>query len=203
MRTSSRFQQATKPLVVTLAFVAALWALAPAAPEARKLKITTQQDKTFAFAGLKTWNWHPSGTGEVKLALTAESDPAKLKALADPVIVAAVEREMAGRGFTKTPDNPDLYVTYWLLVTMGQSSQQMGQFLGPEWGFPPFLASTTALQVYPAGTLLIDVLSRNAKDLVWRGAAQAEIDLQRQYPERKARLEAAIRDVMKKFPPKK
>ena len=106
-------------------------------------------------------------------------------------------------GFTQTSDNPALYVTSWLLVTMRQSSQHMGQLLGPEWGYPPFLASTTALEVYPAGTLLIDVLSRNAKDLVWRGAAQGEIDLQRQYPERKARLESTIRDVLKKFPPKK
>lgn len=203
LKTFLRLRRATTALLVTLAATAALWTLAPAVTEAKKVKISAEHDKTFSFAGLKTWAWHPSGTGEVKVALTAESDPERWKARADPVMVAAIEKEMAGRGFTKVSEKPDLYVTYWILVTIGQSSQYMGQFLGTEWGLPPFAGSTTAISVYPSGTMLIDVLASNAEDLVWRGSAQAEIDLQKNYPERKARLEQAVKDVLKRFPPKK
>lgn len=204
MTSPIRLSRAATRLVTTVAAIAALGVLIPAVPEAQKVKISTEQDKTFSFAGLKTWNWHPSGTGDVKVALTAQSDPARWKALADPVMVAAVEKEMAGRGFTKVADKPDLYVTYWILVTIGQSEQTMGQFIGvSEWGLPPMIGSTTAISVYPSGTMLIDVLASNAEDLVWRGAARSEIDLQKNYPERKARLEKAVKDLLQRFPPKK
>ena len=70
---------------------AAALCLVSSAPEA-KVKYETQHDKTVNFATLKTWAWHPSGTGEVKLALTPQSDPDRIKKIADPIIVAAVEK---------------------------------------------------------------------------------------------------------------
>src|SRR6185437_2795838 len=42
--------------------------------DAAKTDINVEYDKTFSFAGLKTWTWHPEGKGKVLLALTAESD---------------------------------------------------------------------------------------------------------------------------------
>lgn len=186
--------------------VLALWCLAAAAPEAaKKIKIDTQHDKAVNFAALKTWAWHPSGKGEVKLALTPQSDPERIKAIAGPVIEAAVEKEMAGRGLTQVAEKADLLVTYWLLGTIGESSQQMGEFLGgvSEWGLPPFSGSTQSLRAFPVGTLLLDMFAANGKDLVWRGAARAEVDLELHRPERKKRVEGAIHDLLLKYPPKK
>jgi hypothetical protein len=178
----------------------------PAAPQAaKKIKLDTQHDETFNFAGLKTWAWHPTGTGEVKLALTSTSDPAKVKALVDPIIVAAVEKEMAARGFSKVADKADLYITYWMLGTIGDSAQVMGQFLPAttEWAVPPFMASTQAMRTYPVGTLLLDILQSNGKDMVWRGSARTEVDLDLKPAERQKRLQGAIHDLLQKFPPKK
>lgn len=197
-------QHLTPRALATAAAITAAWLGMAMAPEAKKIEIKTQHDKTVSFAGLKTWAWHPSGVGDVKLALTPDSDPARVRDRAEPVIVAAVEKEMAARGFTKAAGKPDVYVMYWLLGTIGQSSQYMGQFVGlPEWGLLPFPASTTAVRAYPVGTLLLDVFAANGKDLIWRGAAQAEIDLERSPAERKQRLESAIRSLLQKFPPKK
>jgi hypothetical protein len=191
--------------VVTVAAVAAAWLLAGVAPEAKKIKLDTQHDKTVNFAALKTWAWHPSGKGEVKLALTPQSDPEKIKAIADPVIVSAVEKEMAARGLRQVTENADILMTYWLLGTIGESSQQMGQFLAavPEWGIPPFAGATQAMRAFPVGTLLLDMFAANGKDIMWRGAARAEVDLELKRPERQKRLEGAIHDLLQKFPPKK
>jgi hypothetical protein len=170
-----------------------------------KTDLKTDYDKTFSFAGLTTWAWHPDGAGDVRLAVSARDDPARVAARVDPIIVPAIERELQARGFTKTAPPADLHVHYYVLATLNQWSQTMGQFVAPvpEWGLPPFAPATTALEIYPVGTLLIDVTSPARQAIVWRGSAQRKIDLERPDDERRAVLERAVRDLIKKFPPKR
>jgi Domain of unknown function (DUF4136) len=172
---------------------------------AAKTDINVEYDKKFSFAGLKTWTWHPEGKGKVLLALTADNDPKKVADRVDPVIIPALEREMGARGFTIAADNPDLYVHYYVLGTLQNSTQVQGQFLPsvPEWGLPPFLASTTATRTYPVGTLIVDVTAPAQQKLVWRGSAARKIQIDRPDAERRKVLEEAIRELLKKFPPKK
>jgi Domain of unknown function (DUF4136) len=188
---------------VVLAVAACLLATAGAWLEAAKTDLTFQFDKTFSFVGLRTWAWHPDGKGSVHLALTAESDPKRLAGRVDPVIVPAVERELGARKFTIAASNPDLLVNYYVLATIGSSSQVQGQFLPtvPEWGLPPFPMSTTALEVYPVGTVLIDVTDPKRQALVWRGGASRKLNLDSPDAERRKVLEKAIHDLLAKFPP--
>jgi hypothetical protein len=172
--------------------------------EAAKTDITVEYDKKFTFTGLKTWSWHPEGKGKVLLALTAENDPKVVADRVDPVIIPALERELGARGLTMAPASPDFYVHYFVLGTLQNSSQVAGQFLPatPEWGIPPFLASTTATRTYPMGTLILDVTSAAQQRLVWRGTAARKIQIDRPDSERRKVLEDAIREMVKKFPPK-
>ena len=39
--------------------------------EAAKTDITVDADKTFSFAGLRSWAWHPEGAGDVRMAISA------------------------------------------------------------------------------------------------------------------------------------
>jgi len=190
----------------SLALVAAAWISASVGPAAAGTDISTNYDKTFAFAGLSTWAWHPDGPGDVRLAVASESDPKAVAGRVDPVIIPTVERELSGRKFTKTTaDRADLLVHYYVLVMVNQSAQVAGQFLPavPEWGLPPFAGSTTSLDIYPVGTLIIDVTSPAKKAIVWRGSAKRKVDLERPDAERRKVLEQAIRDLFKKFPPTK
>jgi hypothetical protein len=181
----------------------ALWVLSGASIEARKITIKAQHDKTFSFKGLTTWAWDPESKGEVKLATTASADPKRLRDRVEPILLPAIERELAARGFKFANDHPDVYISYWVLVTVGQSSQQMGQFIGiPEWGLPPIRGATTAIRAYPIGTLLIDATAPARRAVVWRGSAQAEIDLDRPDEQRQTRLLEAVRGILGKFPPK-
>src|SRR5262245_61173227 len=201
MHASSR----RRPALILAAAVAAAaigW-LAAAQPEAAKTDINADFDKSFSFVGLKTWAWHPDGAGDVKLALTANSDPKRIAALVDPILMPAIERELPARGFTKTTTQPDLYVHYYMLATVQTQGQYMGQFLGPvpEWGVPPFAPVATSLEIFPMGTLLIDITSPVKQAIVWRGSAQRKIDVDKPDKERRVVLENAVRDLIKKFPP--
>ena len=189
------------PLLVVVVLAAAAVVTARAA----KTDITANFDKTFSFAGLRTWAWHPDGAGEVKMAVSSGDNPQRVAGRVDPIILPAVERELRTRGFTKTDGAADLQVHYYVLATVQTSSQYMGQFLAPipEWGVPPFAPVTTAVEIFPFGTLLIDITSPAKKAIVWRGSAQRKIDLERPDSERRAVLEKAIHDLIGKFPPKK
>ena len=185
--------------VVALLWSAAVW-LTAAGRTSRPLR----QD--ILPAGLQTWAWHPEGKGDVRLAVASSSDPTRVAAIVDPVVIPAVERELAARKLSPAPpDRADLYLHYYMLVTVKQDAQHMGQFLPAtfEWGLPPFQAQTTSLSIYPVGTLIIDVVSPAEKAVVWRGAARRKIDLERPDRERHKVLEQAVRDLIRRFPPKR
>jgi hypothetical protein len=167
-------------------------------------KIQAQKDPVFDFSRLKTWSWSPSGPGDVKVWLTAESKSEPVKRQYEPVIMQAVGDELTRRGLPSSAQ-PDFHVTYWVLLTVGSSSQQMGDFLPAvaNWGLPPFAPQTTALKVYPMGTLVLDISTVVPDRVVWRAVAQAEVDLDKTDEQRATRLRAVVRDVVAKLPRKK
>jgi hypothetical protein len=169
-----------------------------------KTKTTVKHDKTFDFSGKKTWAWHPDGSGTFKVLEVSGDDPKRLYDQLDPVIVGAVERELAGRGLTRTTASPDFHVNYYVLIGAGSSTQYAGQFLAPtpDWGVIPFAGATTSYKVYEQGSLILDISAVSIKSVVWRGVAQAEIDRQRTPEARAQRLREAIAELLKKFPPK-
>jgi hypothetical protein len=187
---------------ITSLLLAAFVALFCASAEA-KVKIKVQRDKQFNFKVLRTYSWHPSGGGEVKVLEATGDDPAKLQAALDPLIRQAVEQGLAARGLTPAPpESADVHVSYYLLVGAGITSQHMGQFVGavPEWGLPPFEGATTSLKIYEQGSLVLDVASRQQKSVVWRGTAAAEVDRQRDEASRNERVRKALLDMLRKFP---
>jgi uncharacterized protein DUF4136 len=183
-------------------------ALAAAATglNAAKVKVRSDYDKKFDFAALHTYSWHPDGAGDVKLLQATNDNPSALRGQLEPVIKSAVDQILRQRGFTNpTTGKPDFYVYYYVLVGPNISAQTMGQFLAPvpEWGVPPFAPSTTSLEIYEQGTLIVDVSSVSLQSMVWRGTAQAEIDRARSDAARDARIRDAVGEMFKKFPPKK
>ena len=167
------------------------------------IKVRAQKDKTFDFTTARTWAWHPSGAGEVVMAVTADDNPAAMKARFEPVIKSAVEQELVARNLSMAAAGaaPQLNVHYYVLVSTGMSAQYMGQFAPsvPEWGLPPFSGATQAATVIHQGSLLIDVTTPKG-DIVWRGVAEGEVHMGRTPAQRDAKLRDAIAKMLKKFP---
>ena len=174
--------------------------------EAANTDLTVDFDMKFAFAGLKTWRWHPDGSGDVKLAVSRDDDPKAVQATVDPIIVPAVERELTKNGLVRGDGDTDFFLHYYALVTVGESRQVQGQFLPAvaNWGVPPvLLGNSTSLEIYPVGTLVLDVTAAATRQVVWRGVARRKLDVNRSGVERRTEIERAIRDLLKNFPPKK
>ena len=158
-------------------------------------------DKTFNFTAARTRRFAPAGNREVKMARTQKDDPDAAKAIAEPIIVDAVNNEMQKLKLQRA-DTPDLIVRYFLLLTTNQTAQTMGQFLPGTvaWGLPPFEQTTQSLKLMNQGALVIDLAANG--NVVWRGVAQAKVKFDADFKKREALLREAVHDLLRRFPPK-
>ena len=171
-----------------------------------RVDVRAQRDLKFDFTTLKTWSWDPTSPGDVRTALSADSKPEPIKEKWEPVILKGVGEQLVRRGYPAASGGPpDFRLIYYLFVTMGSSAQQMGQFLpaNAEFYMGPITPSTTAVEFYPKGALVIDALSTATGNVVWRGIAEAKLQEQNSDEKRTQRLNDVIKDLMSKFPQKK
>ena len=82
-------------LAVLLALVSA------GIPLVARAKVKVQEDKTFDFTGLRTYTWRLEGANPVKLLQSTADDPAEIRKIFEPMILAAVDQELAKKGFTR------------------------------------------------------------------------------------------------------
>ena len=165
--------------------------------------VQVQSDKSFEFKGVRTWAWNPDGRGDVIMARSPDDDPEAMRKRAEPVIVEAVTAEMGRRGLQAAASQPDLFVTYYLLLSINAATQTVGQFLPgtTAWGLPPFAPATQSMTMMNSGSLVLD-LSTNGK-VVWRGVAQARVKMDADDKKRESVIREAVRDLLKRYPPKK
>jgi Domain of unknown function (DUF4136) len=185
-------------IITTVAVLAAGVALAG-------IDVHVENSPTFDFTTLKTWTMNPNGAGNaVRIISADDKDSTELKKNWETKVLPIVQEGFVKRGFPKATGEPDFYVTCYVLVSVGSSSQQMGQFLRPvpEWGLPYFAPSTSALSVFPQGSLILDIAPRATNDVVWRGVAQAELKWDDTEAKRAQHVRDAVQDLLKKFPPK-
>jgi Domain of unknown function (DUF4136) len=167
------------------------------------VKTRSEFDKTFDFRQARTWAWHPDGAGQVIASRTQKDDPEAIKALAEPIIMTGVEAEMPRRGLTRSASAPDLQLRYYLLLSVGSSAQSVGQFLPSvaQWGLPPFAPATSSLEIIERGSLVLDLSAKSG--VVWRGIGEAKIEMGLEQDRRRKLLEEAVREVLKRYPPKR
>ena len=83
-------------------------------------------------------------------------------------IEAAVERQLAARGFERTAGVPDLLVRYYASVE---------QQVNADGADRPYVACEDCRPfVFDAGTIVIDLIDARTKRLVWRGWDEGSID---------------------------
>jgi hypothetical protein len=165
--------------------------------------VNIEYGKTFDFTSVKTWAWSPKGAGDVIIARTKDDDPAAVKKKAEPLILDAVAGELMRKGLQQATSEPDVTVTYYLLLSNNMTAQTIGQFLPATtaWGYMLVAPSTQSIKMMNQGALVIDL---TAKDfVVWRGVAQARVAFEVDDKKREAILREGIRDLFKRYPPKK
>jgi len=165
-----------------LGMFAAAMALASivSAPEVR-----TDWDKHVVFERFHTYSWGRART----------SNP-----LWEPRIEEVVDKELSGKGWHKVQDGGDAVVMAAGAARNLQEYQTFYDGMGG-WRWGGFGETTTTVQNYRVGTLVLDVYTANDKRLIWRGTAS---DTLSDNPERNEKnLDKVVDKMFKKFPPKK
>ena len=186
--------------IVALAIVTALALVLHVDLEGVDVRV--EHDKAFNFKPVRTWAWNPEGPGNVRMARTPEDDPDAMKRKVEPWILDAVAIEMKNRSLQQAASQPDLMLTYFLLLTTGATTQTLGQFLPSTtaWALPPFAPATQSMQMMNQGSLVLDLSAKGV--VVWRGVAQAKVTFEADDKKREALLRQGVRDLLKRYPPK-
>jgi hypothetical protein len=179
-----------KRLVIAVAAVLLVPALALAQ------KVSYDFDKTANFAGFKTYA-HKDGT---KVG----------QELIDARIVAAIETELAAKGFTKVEANPDVFVVYHIAFDKQKDistfSSGYGGGYGPYgygWGGGWGMGSTTTqVRDILIGTLVIDLADAKESKLAWRGMGVKEVNTGNNPEKRDKSINNAVKKIFKNYPPK-
>jgi len=169
--------------------VAAL-VLLPALAQAQKTSY--DYDKTADFAKFKTYSLKEG---------TKVGDP-----LIDRRIVAAIETELAAKGFTKSDAKPDVAVVYHVAFDKQKdiTAYNTGGYggYGYRWGGG---WGTTDVRVNEilVGTLVIDMADTSKQEMVWRGMGVKEVNTQANPEKRDKSITSAVQKIFKNYPPKK
>jgi hypothetical protein len=167
-----------------------------------RVKVKVEFDKTYPFKSVRTWGWKPSEPGRVVVARSERDDPEVARKRAEPIIFEEVAAEMAKLKLQPATGEPDIAVSYFLLLSTNMSSQTVGEFLPSvlNWGLPPFPPATQALKVMNRGSFVLDLSTKET--VVWRGVADAQLETDTDAKQREKILRESIRDLLKKYPSK-
>lgn len=148
-------------------------------------EVRADWDKNAVFERYHTFSWGRVHTGNP---------------LWETRIEEAVDKELSGKGWQKVQDGADVVV---MAVGATHNQQEFQTFYdgmgGWRWG--GFGETTTTIQNYDIGTLIVDLYTAHDKHLIWRGTATDTLSENPEHNEKN--LDKAVDKMFKKFPPKK
>lgn len=158
--------------------------------------IRTDYDRSADFSRYRSFGFVPEPT----------ENRAGYETIAGKYIRAAVSRQMEQRGYTQS-DNPDLLINYSMKLEAKQSvtpyttlrpyygyrSNRYRAWTGYQW------ETDTITSDYTEGTLNIDIVDREQKQLVWEGVAVGTVSREEQ-ENREAALTTAVGQIFAKYP---
>jgi Domain of unknown function (DUF4136) len=194
---SSAMNRATRILVMALAAVMG---------GCSSMEISVDYDPEVTFASLQTYGWldrPQKATGDPRI----DGNTILEKRIRD-----AVDTELATRGFRKVTSDPDFLVAYHVSLDKRRSVQTLNSYYGygAGWGYgygasyrPGYWAGApeTYVYEYEEGTLILDIVNPDNKELIWRGSATDEVHFKSTPEKDQTQLNEAVRKMLEKFPP--
>jgi len=117
-------------------------------------------------------------------------------------ILRSIEEAMISKGFVKSA-TPDLLIGIDAQAETSIYAYQNYYGYNYGWGWGPFAGRGSYIDTYETveGTLYIDLIDANKKELIWQGIGQAPLV---QGPEAKEeRIKEIVTSVLAKYPPEK
>ena len=148
------------------------------------ISVETDYDRTVDFASLRTYRW-----------IEHEREDKENPFMRDPLIRShvrsSVDAELAARGYTLLESGrPDFLVAYYFTA---RNRVDVTHYAGYYW-YPH-----TSVYRYKEGTLIVDIVDPEKKQLIWRGWATGMLH-GREYAYDE--INDSVRAMLKRFPPK-
>lgn len=163
-------------------------------------RVATDYDSAASFDRLESFAWLEPAFDEVQ-------DPVLDSALLGRKVQRAAMNELVGRGYVavRSDADPDFFITYHTTsrerirdsggmslgigIGGGYRRSHHSIFVGDHFG---------RVESYQEGTLILDIIDARTRDLIWRGWMRGSMHPSR-YTD--AAVDAAVREILAKFPP--
>ena len=153
------------------------------------LEVSTDYDKAADFTKYRTYKWGQAE--EIKNTIVKKR------------IEAAVDRQLASKGLKKVESGPDLAVFVHPRLSKETQINTYSTGWGYGYGWYGGMGTTTStVQEIPVGTLVVDLVDMQKKELVWRGIAKSQLDSEASAEQRQERLDEAMQRLFESYPPK-
>jgi hypothetical protein len=157
------------------------------------IKVTSDYDSKVDFNQYKTFAFYKPGI-----------DKAEVSDLDKKRILRAIETELLAKGFMKS-ENPDMLVSIFTKSREKVNVNQNNNFgYGFGWGWNPWMwngmNNNVNVSQYTEGTLFVDFIDKNKKELVWQGIGTGALKMQDR-EKKEARIKEFVKEIISKFPP--
>ena len=155
------------------------------------VKVISDYDTKVDFSSYKTFAFYKKGI-----------DKASVSDLDKKRIMRAIENELIKKGFSKSV-NPDVLISIFTKSReqVNVTDNNIGYGFG--WGYNPwFMGGSTNFNInqYTEGTLFIDFIDKEKKELIWQGVGSGALRLQNK-EKKEARIKEFVKEIITKFPP--
>ena len=142
-------------------------------------------DTSYDFTGLRTYAWLP---------VTVSVNVGELKARR---FMTAVDNELATLGYQKTTEDADF------LVNVHGATQQQTDVTSYGYGYGRWGGGAGGVDVdtYTEGTLILDFVDGQSKEMFWRGTANAIVDPGQSAEKQEAKFASIAQQMLAEFPP--
>jgi hypothetical protein len=153
------------------------------------VRVATDYDREVNFDQYQTFAFFKPGI-----------DKAEISDLDKKRILRAIESEMMAKGFTKS-ENPDLLVSIFTKTKENINIYNNNFGYGYGWGWHPWYwgAGPNTVNSTTDGTLYIDLIDAEDKELVWQGMGTAA--LAKKVDKKQEKINEIVREIMEKYPP--
>lgn len=161
------------------------------------INVNSDYDKAVDFNNFKTYAFHKEGV-----------DKAEISDLDKKRILKAIDNELSAKGFTKS-QTPDLIINIFTKERTDVNVYNYNAGFGFGWGYPGFYGgwgwpgwNNTSVNTVPKGTLYIDIVNANSKELVWQGIGSGTLDTSNNIEKREKKINEFVSKILAQYPPK-
>ncbi len=116
----------------------------------------------------------------------------------DERLHASLRAELARKGLVFKASEPDVLVSYALADGAAIDDEELNRAYGELLDVPA--SDPASALYYKRGVLVLDIVERKAKHLLWRGAIMAEIDMSWPEERKQERCNAVIGELLRYYP---